>query len=644
MPPAPADSTELEELIDFVYAVPEGLLRFRHDGEIDMINPASANLLMAFFGGGELANIYDMFQPVAADLADEIARFRRTRGVIIDRRHFDSIVAGRPFTLSLSVFKVRPEQFMAVLTDATESVAVMRQLQDSLRRLQESNELLLRAEALAHIGNWRILTDTMSVRWSDEMFRIFGLPIGPAPSLETMLQSLHADDRGQVEHRLRQTIAAGEPIACTARLVRPGGQVRIVSIHGEAEYAQDGRLATVVGTVQDITEQTEIENQLRHRQKVEAIGQFAAGVAHDFNNLLCVITLALDVAGTLITDQGETRVLLDEAFAAAESGAALTGSLLAFGRNQSQPSARLDLNQVVTNLHRLFSRVMGSNLTMALELQPNLWPIRADLTQIDACITNFITNARDAMPDGGTLTIRTANRAHGAADLPPTLPAGTTDWVMLSVTDTGIGMTADVVTRIFEPFYTTKPSGAGTGLGLSLVYNFARQFGGHVTVDSAPGRGTTMTLFLPRIAEPPETAPPVPAVRPAHLVKGSNEVVLVVEDNQAMRRIMAQQLHALNYRVLEAENAAAALAVLEREPVDLMLVDVEIPGELNGFRLVKQVRARRPATRALLTSALPFTVRSALHGDPVPETPLLRKPFNLLQFAEAIHDALTAPA
>ena len=641
MPPAPAHSAEFEDLLDFVYAVPEGLLRFRRDGQIDMLNPVAVNLLMSFFGAGEIENIYDTFRTVATDLTDEVTRFRRPRGVIVDRRHFDRATPDRPFTLSLSVFMVRPDQFMAILTDATQSVAVMRQLQDSVRKLEESNHLLQRAEALAHIGNWRIAIDPITVRWSDETFRIFGRPIGPMPSLEDMLQGLHADDRAAAEHRLRQAIAAGEAVGFTARVVRPGGDIRIVTVHGEVEYDSEGRLSAVLGTLQDTTDQTEIENQLRHRQKVEAIGRFAAGVAHDFNNLLCVITLALDIAGTLITDQGETKALLDEAFAAAESGAALTGSLLAFGRNQSQPSAQLDLNAVVTMLHRLFSRVLGSDVHLVLDLQPTLWPIQADLTQLEACITNFVTNARDAMPKGGTLTIRTGHLARDAADMPPDLPPTPADWVMLAVTDTGIGMSAELIARIFEPFFTTKPSGAGTGLGLSLVFNFARQFGGHVSVNSAPGCGTTMTLLLPRAIMEAETDQPIPLVRPAHLAKGNGEVVLVVEDNVAMRRIVLQQLSGLNYLCLEAEDAAAALAVMERERVDLLFTDIEMPGDLNGLGLTAQVRTRWPATRALLTSALSFSARSELRGNRVADTALLRKPYNLMQLAEAVHEAIT---
>ena len=637
------DDVEHEELLEFIYSIPVGVVRFRADGTVDMINPTSVNLLMTFFGGGDLANIYDTFIGLSPNLADEVAAFSGASGLVIDRRQFDSPISHRPLTLSISIFLIRQDRYMAVLMDATQHAAMTRQLRDAMQTLEESNRLLLRAEALAHIGHWRITIDTMKVYWSAEIFQICDYPTGPALSLETMLEIFHPDERVAIESRLWQVIESGEKIFFDARIIRPDGTIRFVRGQGDAEYDGSGRMAAVVGTMQDVTENTEVENQLRHRQKIEAIGQLASGVAHDFNNLLSIIILSLDIAETLIADQEEARALVNDAISAAESGAQLTSSLLAFGRSETQPSSLIDLNDVLKLLHRMFSRLVGDDVQIVLDLQSEVWPIQVDRSQLEACITNFVANARDAMPNGGSLTITTRNR-HSDAALAESNPlAGPTDIVMLAVTDTGIGMTPEVKTKMFDPFFTTKSAGKGTGIGLSMVFNFASHFGGHVSADSEPGRGTTMRLFLPRAATKPVVTAGIREARPARLVRGHREIVLVVEDNIALRRIILHQLDELNYRTLEAENAAVALRILETAYVDLVFSDIEMPGGINGIELARQVRLRWPATKVLLTSALSLTAGS-LHPLNVPaDMPLLRKPYQLLQFADAVQVALSSP-
>jgi len=375
------------------------------------------------------------------------------------------------------------------------------------------------------------------------------------------------------------------------------------------------------------------EAKLQQAQKMEAIGNLTGGMAHDFNNLLGVVVGNLEMAKPLVETNPELRELVDESLTAAMSGAELTRRLLAFARRQPLKPTHIKLNEVVGGMMRLLGRTLGGNIEIALELAPDTWTVLADPAQIEASLVNLATNARDAMPDGGRLTIRTGNR-HLDTDYAasrPDVSAG--DYAMIEVSDTGTGMPPDVMARIFEPFFTTKERGNGTGLGLAMVFGFMRQSGGHINVYSEPGKGTTFRLFLPRSATEPEVAPGAAEA----IVGGSGEVVLVVEDNAALRRVAVRQLRELGYQVLEAENADAAMTVLERETVELMFSDVVMPGGIDGFTLARRVAKRWPKVKIVLTSGFSDT-RS--RTDPGVNVRVLSKPYRRADMARAMRDAL----
>ena len=385
-------------------------------------------------------------------------------------------------------------------------------------------------------------------------------------------------------------------------------------------------------------ERTKLEAQLHQAQKMEAIGNLTGGMAHDFNNMLGVIIGNIDLLRDLKGDDPDIDELTHEALDAAFRGADLTRRLLAFARQQPLRPQHVDVNELVSGITRLLRRTIGEDVEISLDLAAELWPVVVDPAQLEASLTNLATNARDAMPDGGRLMIVTGNRtldADYAAQHAEVAPGG---YVMLEVSDTGCGMTPEVMHRIFEPFFTTKSRDKGTGLGLSMVFGFIKQSGGHIGVYSEPGIGTTFRLFLPRMAANVPTVEE--SVATPLLLHGRGESVLVVEDNEALRRVVTRQLGELGYRVLAAENAAAGLELLDRQSVDLLLTDIVMPGGINGRELARRARQRWPDIKIVFTSGFS---EARLNGDAGPLaacTPLLSKPYRKEDLASAAREAL----
>jgi PAS domain S-box-containing protein len=414
-----------------------------------------------------------------------------------------------------------------------------------------------------------------------------------------------------------------------ARLIR----TRTTPVPGE-----DGRPRYVVGIAEDVTERRQMEAQLRQSQKMEAIGTLTGGMAHDFNNLLSVVIGNLDVLRGFVKENATVDELAGEALDAALRGADLTRRLLAFARRQPLQPARIDVNELVDGITKLLSRTLGEQIEIELCLAPDLWPIVADPAQLEAALTNLATNARDAMPMGGRLTIATGQRVLDTdyASLHPEVVPG--DFAMIEVSDTGTGMPPDILARVFEPFFTTKDQGKGTGLGLSMVFGFMKQSGGHINVYSEAGVGTTFRLYLPRAAESGDVAART-VVEEA--LPGRGETVLAVEDNAPLRRMVVRQLHELGYRPLEAENAAAALAVLEREHVELLFSDVVMPGELSGLELARAAVRRWPGIKVVLTSGFPGTKIAGSLGEAATAR-LLSKPYRKADLARTLRAVLDA--
>ncbi len=392
-----------------------------------------------------------------------------------------------------------------------------------------------------------------------------------------------------------------------------------------------------VAIILDITERRQIERALRQAQKMEAIGQLTGGIAHDFNNLLTVIVGNLELLEMRVSDP-EVLDLVNEAQEAADFGARLTSRLLAFARNSQLEPKVIDLNALALSLTDLLQRTLGETISLNSAFSTDLWPIKIDPSQLESAIVNLAVNARDAMPAGGKLVLETRNITivEGYEAVEIGLNRG--DYVQLSITDTGEGMSQNVRERAFEPFFTTKDVGRGTGLGLSMVYGFAKQSGGHMTIYSEIGMGTTVNLYLP--CHQALVVPEESDNGSSGTALGDGELILVVEDNEAVRRLTMTRLKGLGYRVLDAADGVLALEVLESHPeIDLVFTDLVMPGGVSGYDLCKDARKRWPGIRVLLTSGY---AEELTHGDKLEaeNLRLLRKPYRQTVLAQSIREAL----
>jgi PAS domain S-box-containing protein len=441
--------------------------------------------------------------------------------------------------------------------------------------------------------------------------------------LATVLRMIREDTREEVGDVVANTLREAAPMAMAdrARMIsRDSTEIAIE--HSAAPIRDDdGRLRGVIVVFRDVTGRRQLEEQLSHSQKMEAVGRLAGGVAGDFNNLLTVITGYSELLRSEISVTDPLHRFAEEILFAAERAAALTRQLLAFSRGQAAQPKMLDLNAILSGMEPLLRRLLGANNELIILPDPHLGRVSADSAQIEQVVMNLATNARDAMPGGGKLVLETANvdLEEGIPSKKIGVPPGS--YVMMAVSDTGVGMDAKVRTHLFEPFFTTKEQGKGSGLGLSTVYGIIRQSGGQITVYSQVGCGTIFEIYLPRNKEPvapPERRTVVPP-------KGS-ETVLLVDDEEGVRKLVCAILQANGYSVIEAGNGISALAAYEKNShkIDLVLTDVVMP-QMDGFELAERLAAANPEVKILFMSGYRD---SPIGGAEIkPNRPFLHKPF-----------------
>jgi PAS domain S-box-containing protein len=506
--------------------------------------------------------------------------------------------------------------------------------------LRDSEERLDRAQKIAGLGSFELDLDTDQFVWSKELYRLRGLPMDHRPTLNALSDYVHREDLPRLLEWLGHLRQGNSRGTIEYRILRADGEARIASVEAQPIVDRRGRVVKIAGTLRDVTEQRMVEQQLVQAQKMEAIGNLTGGMAHDFNNLLGVIIGNLDLLREQHGGVPEIDELAREALDAATRGAELTRGLLAFARRQPLRPQRISVNEIVTGITRLLRRTLGERIEVALELAPSVWPVVVDPVQLEAALANLATNARDAMPKGGRLTIASANErldADYAAQFPDVAPG---NYVLITVSDTGTGMPAEILGRIFEPFFTTKEQGAGTGLGLAMVFGYMKQSGGHINVYSEVGVGTSFRLYLPMAADAAAEQPAPPAEQ---LALGRGETVLLVEDNPALRRIAVRQLEQLGYQALEAENARAAVALLEARPgIHVLFTDIVMPGEMDGLELARIARSLWPEMGVILTSGFPGSHAGA-DGDIVRSMRLLSKPYRKDELARALREAIEKP-
>ena len=457
------------------------------------------------------------------------------------------------------------------------------------------------------------------------------------------MELIHPDDRSAVLLRLEEvTTQPRRRVEVSARVQHKNGQWR----HLEGvltNLLDDPSIRAIVNNYRDVTDRRLLEEQIVLAQKMEAIGRLAGGVAHDFNNILTAIGGYTDLLLADLAPDDERRRDVEEIHRAADRAAALTHQLLAFSRRQVLQPKVISLNALVPDIEKMLRRLIGEDILFTTVLHPKTGNVRADPGQLEQVIVNLAVNARDAMPNGGSLTIETRNvelDQSYTAEHPNVKPG---HYVLLAVTDTGVGMTTETKARIFEPFFTTKARGKGTGLGLATVYGIVQQTGGHIWPYSEPGQGTTMRVYLPRVDEPADLIEHPIETTPTAL-RGT-ETILLVEDEAPVRSITRQLLQRNGYTVLEASDGQTALALVDGVQhgthVDLLLTDVIMPG-MSGRALAAELMARRPALRVLFMSG--YTDDAVVrHGMLEPGLAYLEKPFRPPTLLRKVREVLQAP-
>lgn len=425
---------------------------------------------------------------------------------------------------------------------------------------------------------------------------------------------------------------------------RDGGSFPVEASFGSS--IDNGR-ETVLAVIRDVTRRRELEAQLHQSQKMEVVGQLTGGLAHDFNNLLTVIIGNLEALQDEVPGGSRPLRMIELALCASLRGAALTRQMLAFSRRQALEARAFELNGLVANAIGLFRRTLGAAIVVETRLAEDLWTAFADPAQVETALMNLALNARDAMPDGGRLTIETANRRLDEAYVAATPDAAIGDHLLLSVTDTGTGIAPEALERVFEPFFTTKNAGQGTGLGLSMVYGFVRQSGGHVTISSTAAQGTTVRLFFPRAEGPAAAAELVAATEPEPAV--GNAVILVVEDDEDVRATAVAMMAALGCEIREAADAQAALVLLQDGlQVDLLFTDLSMPGGMSGLELADQVRRIRPGVKVLIATGHVDTAQARIAedgrtlrlADGDGQYPVLHKPYRRVELLQKLRETL----
>ena len=482
-----------------------------------------------------------------------------------------------------------------------------------------------------------------NVWWNDGLKRMFGYePADFARGPDAWMSHVHPDDRALADQSHIPLFNGDIPSwENEYRFIRSDESVATVAVRGAVVRDDTGRAIRVFGSIQDVTTRRELDAQLRQSQKLEAVGQLTGGVAHDFNNLLTVIIGNAEALVGRLSDDKQLRVLAQMIETAADRGAELTKRLLAFARRQPLEPRAVQVDKLIAGLDGLLRRTLSEDIEIEIVGRAGLWQAVIDPGQLESAILNLAINARDAMPGGGRLTIETANTALDTAYARAHDEVTPGQYVLMSISDTGHGMDASTIARAFEPFYTTKEVGKGSGLGLSMVYGFIKQSSGHINIYSEPGHGTTVKLYLPRapdgahaeIEEAETSAPP-----------DGNERILVVEDDDLVREFVSELLGSLGYRTIGARGGADALQILKSEPdIDLLFTDVVMPGGMNGRQLADKSREIRPDLRVLFTSG--YTENAIVHHGRLDRgVLLLSKPYRRRDLALKVRQALDEQA
>ena len=536
-----------------------------------------------------------------------------------------------PMHLAVSEFTHEGKRyFTGLIHDTSKREAAEASVRDSEARLG----LILEASS---DGWWDRNLDTGEELWSHGIFNLFGFQPGEVlPSAALKEKFIHPDDAEIRNTAIEDHLVHGQPYKAEFRFRRTDGKYVWVRTSGMALRDASGHPYRMIGTLTDITAEKIRESQYQQAARLESVGQLTGGIAHDFNNILTIISGNLELMGMRALEP-ELKELMEEALTATDKGAQLTERLLSFARRGQLEPTVLNLNETILSLTELLKRTLGGQIQLSTAIAPDLWATKVDAGQFENAIINLLINARDAMPDGGRVIVETRNlvadnELFDGTDLAPG------KYVQITVTDSGVGMSADVLERAFEPFFTTKESGKGSGLGLSMIYGFAKQSGGHTAIYSEEGHGTTVNLYLP--AHDRDQAEEVTPAAIDPTPHGKGERILVVEDDPGVRELTLKRLTNLGYQVVSANCAEDALTILRRDhDLSLVFTDIVMPGGKSGIELAEEIHASNPEMRILLTSGY---AEELMRPETLEKHDLrvLRKPYRTVDLALAIHTAL----
>ncbi len=617
----------------------DAVILFRADGTVSYASPASARLLGYEPGNLPGQNGYEFVHPDDAAhvraVYQELGQ-RPGQSVTATYRLKDWEGAWRWIEARGTNLLAEPDVQAVVVTyrDVTREHKAAAEIADWERRYETA------IKATGHVlYDWDGASDT--VQWGGNSEQVLGYRLDELPvTLPGWVELVHPDDRARFVQACEQNYPTREPFHLEYRVRRKDG--RFIYTNDKGHFlSSDRQNSRVVGFLSDVTAARQIEEQYRQAQKMEAIGKLAGGIAHDFNNLLTIINGYSEIVLGMLDPREQPHSLVGEVKKAGERAAGLTRQLLAFSRRQMLHQRTLNLNAVVNDLGKMLHRVLGEDIELVLKPGRSLMKVHADPGQLEQVIMNLAVNARDAMPTGGTLVIETANaefssgRGADGAEIRPGR------YVALTVSDTGCGIPDEIREHIYEPFFTTKKAGQGTGLGLATLYGIVRQSGGHVSFESQVGRGTTFRILLPAVGDASSFTEKTAA---SNDPPGGQETILLVEDEDGVRGMTRLLLQRLGYEDLEAANAEEALAAFRTspKPVELLLTDVVMPG-LSGRAIAEQLRALDSRLRVVFMSG--YTDDAVVrHGVEQDEVHFLAKPYTATALANTVRAAIDRSA